>query len=172
MCADPCRLVRDNPYTNFPETGRNVFHLTRTRFFLACRDPTPIMTAAPREKNATWFEPQLAAQIAYQEWTTDQKLQQPAFPGRRKAAGNDKFRQEFELVAQLGVERTATLVRRESTMTVGRHIQCVPAGQDRARPFALIQPQQATAQNLASQEFSTYPPGNKSRLFSSPWTNR
>ena len=100
------------------------------------------MTAAPREKNATWFEPQLAAQIAYQEWTTDQKLQQPAFPGRRKAAGNDKFRQEFELVAQLGVERTATLVRRESTMTVGRHIQCVPAGQDRARPFALIQPQQ------------------------------
>jgi len=37
----------------------------------------------PREKNATWLEPRLVAQIAYQEWTADQKLRQPVFLGLR-----------------------------------------------------------------------------------------
>jgi len=31
----------------------------------------------PREKNVTWLAPQLVAQIAFQEWTEDQKLRQP-----------------------------------------------------------------------------------------------
>jgi bifunctional non-homologous end joining protein LigD len=33
----------------------------------------------PREKNVTWLEPRLVAQIAFQEWTADQKLRQPVF---------------------------------------------------------------------------------------------
>jgi bifunctional non-homologous end joining protein LigD len=37
----------------------------------------------PREKNVTWLEPRLVAQIAFQEWTTDQKLRQPVFLGLR-----------------------------------------------------------------------------------------
>ncbi len=36
-----------------------------------------------REKNVTWLEPRLVAQIAFQEWTADQKLRQPVFLGLR-----------------------------------------------------------------------------------------
>ena len=38
---------------------------------------------SPREKNVTWLEPRLVAQIAFQEWTADQKLRQPVFLGLR-----------------------------------------------------------------------------------------
>ena len=37
----------------------------------------------PREKGAQWLAPRLVAQIAYQEWTADQKLRQPVFLGLR-----------------------------------------------------------------------------------------
>ena len=37
----------------------------------------------PREKSATWVEPRLVAQVAFQEWTADQKLRQPVFLGIR-----------------------------------------------------------------------------------------
>ncbi len=37
----------------------------------------------PREKNVTWLEPRLVAQIAFQEWTADAKLRQPVFLGLR-----------------------------------------------------------------------------------------
>jgi bifunctional non-homologous end joining protein LigD len=40
-------------------------------------DPTP------RIKDAIWVKPRLVAQIAYAEWTADDKLRQPAFLGLR-----------------------------------------------------------------------------------------
>ena len=38
---------------------------------------------APRLRDVTWTKPELVAQIAYQEWTSDGKLRQPAFLGLR-----------------------------------------------------------------------------------------
>ena len=46
------------------------------------RNSSPFVDA-PREKNVTWLEPRLVAQIAFQEWTADQKLRQPVFLGLR-----------------------------------------------------------------------------------------
>jgi bifunctional non-homologous end joining protein LigD len=43
----------------------------------------PPFVDPPREKNVTWLEPRLVAQIAFQEWTADQKLCQPVFLGLR-----------------------------------------------------------------------------------------
>jgi bifunctional non-homologous end joining protein LigD len=37
----------------------------------------------PRIKDATWIAPKLVAQVAFQEWTDDQKLRQPVFYGLR-----------------------------------------------------------------------------------------
>jgi bifunctional non-homologous end joining protein LigD len=37
----------------------------------------------PREKEVTWLEPRLVAQIAFEEWTGDFKLRQPVFLGLR-----------------------------------------------------------------------------------------
>jgi bifunctional non-homologous end joining protein LigD len=37
----------------------------------------------PRERDATYVAPQLVAEIAYEEWTADWKLRQPAFLGLR-----------------------------------------------------------------------------------------
>ena len=47
----------------------------------------------PGEKNVTHLAPRLVAQIAFQEWTADQKLRQPVFLGLR----DDKRRQEVIL---------------------------------------------------------------------------
>ena len=38
---------------------------------------------SPRIREVTWSKPELVAQIAYQEWTSDGKLRQPAFLGLR-----------------------------------------------------------------------------------------
>ena len=43
----------------------------------------PIVTDPPRERDVTWLAPRLVAQIAYNEWTKDRKLRQPAFLGLR-----------------------------------------------------------------------------------------
>lgn len=45
--------------------------------------PQPAFVNPPREKSATWLEPRLVAQVAFQEWTADQKLRQPVFLGIR-----------------------------------------------------------------------------------------
>jgi bifunctional non-homologous end joining protein LigD len=37
----------------------------------------------PRERDVTYLEPKLVAQIAFQEWTADKKLRQPVFLGLR-----------------------------------------------------------------------------------------
>jgi bifunctional non-homologous end joining protein LigD len=34
-------------------------------------------------KDATWVAPKLVAQVAYTEWTGDEKLRQPSFLGLR-----------------------------------------------------------------------------------------
>jgi bifunctional non-homologous end joining protein LigD len=44
---------------------------------------TPPFVNPPREKKPTWLKPALVAQIAFQEWTDDQKLRQPVFLGLR-----------------------------------------------------------------------------------------
>ncbi len=44
---------------------------------------SPPFVHPPREKNVTWLQPRLVAQIAFQEWTASQKLRQPVFLGLR-----------------------------------------------------------------------------------------
>ncbi len=47
------------------------------------RSPIPPFDPAPPMRDATWVRPELIAQLAYQEWTADGKLRQPAFLGLR-----------------------------------------------------------------------------------------
>ena len=47
----------------------------------------------PREKSATWIAPRLVAQVAYHEWTSDEKLRQPVFLGLR----DDKSAREVRM---------------------------------------------------------------------------
>lgn len=44
---------------------------------------SPAFVNPPREKGATWLAPRLVAQVAFQEWTADQRLRQPVFLGLR-----------------------------------------------------------------------------------------
>ena len=44
---------------------------------------SPPFVNPPREKGATWVAPKLVAQIAYQEWTADERLRQPVYLGLR-----------------------------------------------------------------------------------------
>ena len=65
--------------TGFPQ--KTLSELYR-RFQPLVRKASPFV-APPREKGATWLAPKLVAQIAFQEWTHDQKLRQPVFLGLR-----------------------------------------------------------------------------------------
>lgn len=62
---------------------------------LVRRDPP--FSHPPREKGATWLEPKLVAQVAFQEWTDEGKLRQPVFLGLR----DDKKPGECRLPAGL-----------------------------------------------------------------------
>jgi bifunctional non-homologous end joining protein LigD len=65
--------------TGFPQKTLSELH---RRFQPLVRKASPF-AAPPREKGATWLAPKLVAQIAFQEWTDDQKLRQPVFLGLR-----------------------------------------------------------------------------------------
>ena len=45
--------------------------------------PAPAVANPPREKGAVWVAPKLVAQVAYQEWTADERLRQPVYLGLR-----------------------------------------------------------------------------------------
>jgi bifunctional non-homologous end joining protein LigD len=47
------------------------------------RTEKPPFAEPPRIKDATWVKPKLVAQIAFAEWTADDKLRQPVFLGLR-----------------------------------------------------------------------------------------
>ena len=65
------------------------------RQFQPLVERTPPFADPPREKGAVWLAPRLVAQIAFQEWTEDQKLRQPVFLGLR----DDKKPEECVLPA-------------------------------------------------------------------------
>jgi bifunctional non-homologous end joining protein LigD len=45
--------------------------------------PAPMVKDAPRERDATWVRPRLVGQVAFTEWTEDNKLRHPSFLGLR-----------------------------------------------------------------------------------------
>ncbi|HET7711322.1 MAG TPA: DNA ligase D [Thermoanaerobaculia bacterium] len=45
--------------------------------------PQPMVTGAPRYRDATWVRPRLVGQVAFTEWTSDGKLRHPSFLGLR-----------------------------------------------------------------------------------------
>jgi bifunctional non-homologous end joining protein LigD len=49
------------------------------RTFQPLRRGTPAFLDPPRERGAVWLEPELVAQVSFQEWTADGKLRQPVF---------------------------------------------------------------------------------------------
>ena len=53
------------------------------RMFRPLARQKPPFTNPPRERDATYLAPRLVAQIAFEEWTADRKLRQPAFLGLR-----------------------------------------------------------------------------------------
>jgi ATP-dependent DNA ligase len=61
-----------------PDTGQKIANEIAKSFRSLIRSGSPFVEP-PREKNVTWLEPRLVAQIAFQEWTADQKLRQPIF---------------------------------------------------------------------------------------------
>ncbi|HLZ49043.1 MAG TPA: hypothetical protein VKR80_10400 [Candidatus Limnocylindria bacterium] len=48
------------------------------------RRATSPFSDAPRMTGATWVRPKLVAQLAFAEWTADDKLRQPVFLGLRR----------------------------------------------------------------------------------------
>lgn len=63
------------------------------QIFKKLKRATPAVVNPLRERDVTYLEPKLVAQIAYQEWTDDLKLRQPVFLGLR----DDKRPEEVTL---------------------------------------------------------------------------
>jgi len=77
--------------------------------------PASVAPDAPRVRDAIWVKPRLVAQVAFTEWTSDNKLRHPSFLGLRP----DKRPEEV-------VKETATKVERPATgrsMPAGRSNQ-------------------------------------------------
>lgn len=54
------------------------------RRFRPLRRPTPPFADPPRERDVTWIEPKLVAQVGFTEWTGDGRLRHPVFLGLRE----------------------------------------------------------------------------------------
>jgi bifunctional non-homologous end joining protein LigD len=54
------------------------------RALRSSRAREPPFDPVPRERDVTWVEPRLVAQLAFAEWTSDGKLRQPVFLGLRE----------------------------------------------------------------------------------------
>ena len=68
------------------KVGTGFTHATLARLFRKFRPlirATPAIVDPPREKDVTYLEPKLVAEIAYGEFTHDGKLRQPAYLGLR-----------------------------------------------------------------------------------------
>jgi bifunctional non-homologous end joining protein LigD len=63
------------------------------RMFQPLERAKPAVVNPPREKGVTYLAPRLVAQIAFEEFTADHKLRQPAFLGLR----DDKLAQDVTL---------------------------------------------------------------------------
>ncbi|HYC23022.1 MAG TPA: non-homologous end-joining DNA ligase [Candidatus Bathyarchaeia archaeon] len=66
------------------------------RTFATLRRSTSPFAEPIAERKVVWLEPQLVAQVAFSEWTNDQKLRQPVFLGLR----DDKRPSECRLPAR------------------------------------------------------------------------
>jgi bifunctional non-homologous end joining protein LigD len=66
------------------------------RTFAPLRRSTSPFAEAIAERGVVWLEPKLVAQVAFSEWTNDQKLRQPVFLGLR----DDKRPSECRLPAR------------------------------------------------------------------------
>jgi bifunctional non-homologous end joining protein LigD len=58
------------------------------------RETCPFAAVPKEAKDPIWVEPRLVAQVAYAEWTVDERLRQPAFLGLRRDKNAKKCRWE------------------------------------------------------------------------------
>ncbi len=69
-------------------TGFNAKTRSLLREILAKdRVDKPLVVGAPRERDAQWVKPRLVAQVAFTEWTSDNRLRHPSFLGLREDKG-------------------------------------------------------------------------------------
>ncbi|HVN39066.1 MAG TPA: non-homologous end-joining DNA ligase [Myxococcota bacterium] len=69
------------------KVGAGFTHQTLEELYaemLRLETPASVFDPLPRERGARWLRPQLVAQIAFAEWTADDKLRQPVFLGLRR----------------------------------------------------------------------------------------
>ncbi|HJT17144.1 MAG TPA: DNA ligase D [Thermoanaerobaculia bacterium] len=69
--------------------------------------PEKIVKDAPRIRDATWVEPRLVAQVAFTEWTADNRLRHPSFLGLREDKAPGEVVREKPMKAS-GVRRQAS----------------------------------------------------------------
>ena len=68
------------------KVGTGFTHATLNSLYARLRalvQKTPGIKNPPREKGAVWVAPRLVAQIAFHEWTADERLRQPVYLGLR-----------------------------------------------------------------------------------------
>jgi bifunctional non-homologous end joining protein LigD len=56
--------------------------------------PKPLVKDAPRERVATWVKPRFVVQVAFTEWTEDNRLRHPSLLGLREDKGVDEVVRE------------------------------------------------------------------------------
>jgi bifunctional non-homologous end joining protein LigD len=73
--------------------------------------PQTMVNDAPRVRDATWVKPRLVAQVAFTEWTSDNRLRHPSFLGLR----DDKAPAEVVKEVPMAVARQRKAVPRQQT---------------------------------------------------------
>jgi bifunctional non-homologous end joining protein LigD len=78
---------------------------------------TPVKDA-PRERVATWVKPRLVAQVAFTEWTSDNKLRHPSFLGLRDDKSPEETVRERPEPAAAPAKKKSTAKKQSATVTL------------------------------------------------------
>ncbi|MCU1229778.1 MAG: ATP-dependent ligase [Acidobacteria bacterium] len=78
---------------------------------------TPVKDA-PRERVATWVKPRLVAQVAFTEWTSDNKLRHPSFLGLRDDKSPEETVRERPEPAAAPAKKKTTSKKQSATVTL------------------------------------------------------
>ncbi len=84
--------------------------------------PKSLVKDAPRVRDATWVKPRFVGQVAFTEWTEDNKLRHPSFLGLREDKSPEEVvREKAVRVQGVGSREQAKRVTRKSPTPDSRH---------------------------------------------------
>jgi bifunctional non-homologous end joining protein LigD len=112
--------------------------------------PAPVASDAPRVAAATWVRPRFVAQVAYTEWTNDNRLRHPSFLGLRDDKKPEEVVRERSRPAALDGKASTNMLSRNTFPSAPTELESQSATQE-----SRMKQRSGTKRSTAAKERAT-----------------